>query len=113
LVKTTGFKSKNKIFIISQIDRKIDLEEIAETKSMALDILIAEIENICYSGTSLNLDYYIDHMMDPDRTEEIYDYFMSAESDDIDLALDELGDDEFSEDEVRLVRIKFMSEHAH
>ena len=52
-------------------------------------------------------------MMDPDRTEEIYDYFMNADSDDIDLALDELGDDEFSEDEIRLVRIKFMSEHAH
>jgi len=113
LVKSTGFKSKNKIFIISQIDRKIDLEEIAETKGMALDTLIEEIENICYSGTSLNLDYYIDHMMDTDRTDEIYDYFMTAESDDIDLALDELGDDEFSEDEIRLVRIKFMSEHAH
>ncbi|MEQ8715760.1 MAG: DNA helicase RecQ [Cyclobacteriaceae bacterium] len=113
LVKSTGFKSKNKIFIISQIDRKIDLEEIAETKGMAFELLIEEIENICYSGTSLNLDYYIDHMMDPDRTEEIYDYFMGAESDDIDLALEELGDDEFSEDEIRLVRIKFMSEHAH
>lgn len=113
LVKSTGFKSKNKIFIISQIDRQIDLEEIAETKGMALDVLIEEIENICYSGTSLNLDYYIDHMMDPDRTEEIYDYFMGADSDDIDQALDELGDDEFSEDEIRLVRIKFMSEHAH
>ena len=113
LVKSTGFKSKNKIFIISQIDRKIDLEEIAETKGMAFEELIEEIENICYSGTSLNLDYYIDHMMDPDRTEEIYDYFMNADSDDIDLALDELGDDEFSEDEIRLVRIKFMSEHAH
>lgn len=113
LVKSTGFKSKNKIFIISQIDRQIDLEEIAETKGMALDVLIEEIENICYSGTSLNLDYYIDHMMDPDRTEEIYDYFMGADSDNIDQALDELGDDEFSEDEIRLVRIKFMSEHAH
>ncbi len=113
IIKSAGYKSKNKIYIIQQIDRKIDLEEIAESKGMTMDQLVEEIEHICYSGTKLNLDYYIEHIMDDDRLDEIYDYFMSAESDSIEEALEELGDEDFTEDEIRLVRIKFMSEHAH
>lgn len=112
LVKTSGIKSKNKIAIISQIDRKIDFEEIAESKSMTYEQLIQEVENICFAGTKLNIDYYIDQLMDEDRQDEIYDYFMTAESDDLEVALDEL-DEDFSEDEIRLMRIKFMSEYAH
>jgi len=112
LVKSSGTKSKNKIFIIQQIDRQIDLEEIAESKGMKYEALIEEIENICDSGTKLNLDYYIDQLLDDDRQDEIYDYFMDAESDSIEDAVDELGED-FSEDEIRLMRIKFMSEFAH
>lgn len=112
LVKTSGVKSKNKIAIISQIDRKIDFEEIAESKSMTYEQLIEEIENICFGGTKLNIDYYIDQLMDEDRQEDIYDYFMNAESDSLEAALDEL-DEEYSEDEIRLMRIKFMSEYAH
>lgn len=112
LVKSSGTKSKNKIFIIQQIDRQIDLEEIAETKGMKYEALIDEIENICNSGTKLNLDYYIDQLLDDDRQEDIYDYFMSAESDSVEDALAELGED-YSEDEIRLMRIKFMSEFAH
>lgn len=112
LVKTSGVKSKNKIFIISQIDRKIDFEEIAESKSMTYEQLIEEVENICFAGTKLNIDYYIDQLMDEERQEEIYDYFMNAESDSLEAALDEL-DADFSEDEIRLMRIKFMSEYAH
>lgn len=112
LVKSAGAKSKNKIFIIQQIDRQIDLEEIAESKDMKYEDLITEIENICYGGTKLNLDYYIDQLLDDDRQDDITDYFMSAETDSMEEAMDELGE-YYSEDEVRLMRIKFMSEHAH
>lgn len=112
VIKSAVNKSKIKIFIIQQIDRKIDLDEIAESKNMSYDDLLEEIENICYSGTKLSLDYYIDHAFDDDKQDDIYDYFMTAESDDLDLAMEELGDD-YSDDEVRLMRIKFMSEHAN
>ncbi|MFY0608159.1 MAG: DNA helicase RecQ [Cyclobacteriaceae bacterium] len=112
LVKSAGVKSKNKILIIQQIDRKIDLEEIAESKGMKYEKLVEEIENICYGGTKLNLDYYIDQLLDDDRQDDIIDYFMNAESDSIEEAMEELRDF-YSEDEVRLMRIKFMSEHAH
>ncbi len=112
LVKSSGVKSKNKILIIQQIDRKVDLEEIASSKDMKYEALIAEIENICYGGTKLNLDYYIDQLLDDDRQDDIIDYFMNAESDSIEEAMKEL-EEFYSEDEVRLMRIKFMSEHAH
>ncbi len=112
LVKSSGTKSKNKIFIIQQIDRQIDLEEIAEMKGMKYEDLIEEIETICDGGTKLNLDYYIDQLLDDDRQDDIYDYFMNADSGSIDDAISELGRD-YSEDEIRLMRIKFMSEFAH
>lgn len=112
VIKSAVNKSKIKIFVIQQIDKKIDLDEIADSKAMSYDELLTEIENICDSGTKLNLDYYIDHSMDDDRQDDIYDYFMAADSDDIHTAMDELGDD-YSDDEVRLMRIKFMSEHAN
>ncbi len=112
LIKTAGTKSKNKIFIISQIDRKIDFEEIAEGKSMTYEQLVEEVENICFGGTKLNIDYYIDQLMDEDRQEDISDYFMTAETDSLKEALQEL-DEDYSEDEIRLMRVKFMSEHAH
>lgn len=112
LVKSSGAKSKNKIFIIQQIDKQIDLEDIAEAKGMKYEDLVKEIENICYGGTRLNLDYYIDQLLDDERQEDIYDYFMNAESDSLEAAMEELRDF-YSEDEVRLMRIKFMSEYAH
>ncbi|MBV6647777.1 MAG: RecQ family ATP-dependent DNA helicase, partial [Cyclobacteriaceae bacterium] len=112
LVKSAGVKSKNKIYIIQQIDKKMDLEEIADSKGIKYELLIDEVENICDSGTKLNLNYYIDQLLDDDRQEDIYDYFMSAESDSVEAALSELGED-YSEDEIRLMRIKFMSEFAH
>jgi ATP-dependent DNA helicase RecQ len=112
VVKSTVNKSKIKIFIIQQIDRKIDLEEIAESKDLDMAELLEEIEHICYSGTRLNLDYYIDQVMDEDRQEDIYDYFMSAETDNIQEALSKLGK-EYSEEELRLMRIKFISEVAN
>jgi ATP-dependent DNA helicase RecQ len=113
VVKSSVNKSKIKIFIIQQIDRKIDLDEIAQSKDMTMQEVIEEIEHICYSGTKLNLDYYIDQIIDQDRQDEIYDYFMQAENDSIRLALETLGDSEFSEEELRLMRIKFLSEVAN
>jgi len=112
VVKTTVNKSKTKIFIIQQIDRKVDLDDIAASKDISLAEVIEEIEHICYSGTKLNLDYYIDQVLDPDKQEEIYDYFMNADNDNIKNALEALGEDEYSEEELRLMRIKFLSEVA-
>ncbi|MDN4166403.1 DNA helicase RecQ [Cytophagales bacterium LB-30] len=113
VIKSAVNKSKMKIHIIQQIDRKIDLVEIAEGKSISMLELIDEIEHICYSGTKLNLDYYIDEIMDDERQEIVYDYFMNAETDNIRLALQELADDDFSEEELRLMRVKFLSEYAN
>lgn len=112
VIKSSAKRSKLKIFIIQQIDRKIDLEEIAESQNLSVDALIKEIENICYSGTKLNLDYYIDHVLDDERQDDIYDYFLSVDTDSMDEAMEELGED-YSEEEVRLMRIKFMSEYAN
>lgn len=112
VVKTTTNKSKVKIFIIQQIDRKINLDEIAEAKGLSMTELIEEIEHICYSGTKLNLDYYINQVLDDDRQDEIYDYFMSAETDSMAVALKEMGA-EYTEEELRLMRIKFHSELGH
>jgi ATP-dependent DNA helicase RecQ len=113
VIKSAVNKSKNKIYIIQQIDRKVDLEEIAESKNMRMEELLGEIEQICYSGTKLNLDYYVEQIMDDDRQDELYDYFLNAESDSISKALEELEDEDYSEEELRLMRIKFLSEYAN
>jgi len=113
VVKSAVNKSKVKIYIIQQIDRKVDLDEIAESKSLSMEDLMEEIEHICYSGTRLNLDYYINQVMDDDRQMEIFEYFMQAESDNIAVALREFGGDDFTEQDLRLMRIKFLSEVAN
>ncbi|SFD14673.1 DNA helicase RecQ [Spirosoma endophyticum] len=113
VVKSTVNKSKVKIFIIQQIDRKVDLDEIAESKSLSMEDLMEEIEHICYSGTRLNLDYYINQVMDEDRQDEIFEYFMRADSDNIAQAMREFGGDDFTEQDLRLMRIKFLSEVAN
>ncbi|WMN06287.1 DNA helicase RecQ [Marivirga arenosa] len=112
MVKSSVNKSKMKIFIIQQVDKKIDLEEIAEMKDISFEELIDEIELICYSGTTLNLDYYLNQIIDDEKQEEIMDYFLSSESDSIDDAMDEF-EDEFSEEDLRLMRIKFLSTYAN
>lgn len=112
VVKSAVNKSKIKIYIIQQIDRKVDLEEIAESKDMTMNELLSEIEHICYSGTKLNLNYYVNQMLDNERQEEIFDYFMASETDNMQSALKELGD-EYSEEELRVMRIKFLSEIAN
>ncbi len=113
MIKTSVQKSRMKVFIIQQIDRKIDLDEISETKSISMHDLMIEIENICFSGTKLNLDYYIDQILDDDRQEDIFDYFLNAETDSIEDALDDEENEGLSEEELRLMRIKFMSEYAN
>ncbi len=113
VVKSTANKSKLKIYIIQQVDRKIDLDLIAEQKELGMDELINEIEAICDSGTKLNLDYYINQVIEPDKQDEIYDYFMSASTDNIKTALLDCDIDDVSEEELRLMRIKFMSELAN
>jgi ATP-dependent DNA helicase RecQ len=111
VVKSVANKSKNKIAIIQGIDRKIPLDDIANSKGLTIDELLKEIESIVYSGTRVNIDYHIDDVMDPEHCDEIFYYFKEeAESDDVAAALEELGEDEYTENEVRMVRIKFISE---
>ncbi len=112
VVKTAVNKSKIKIYIIQQIDKKVDLEEIAESKSLEFDEVLKEIEQICNSGTKLNLDYYIDQVIDEERQQIAYDYFLGAETDDLQAAMSVLEADDFTEEEIRLMRIKFLSEVA-
>ena len=109
-VRTVANKSKLKVSIIQAIDRKIALDDIALSKGLDILELLDEIEAIVYSGTKINIDYFLQEIMDADHIDEIFDYFSSAETDKIDAALDELGEDDFSETEVRLVRVKFLSE---
>jgi ATP-dependent DNA helicase RecQ len=113
VVKSSVNKSKTKILIIQQIDRKIDLEEIAEKARLSFDELLTEIENICYSGTKLNLSYYIDQVIDHHKQDDIHDYFMNADSDSLEQALGDGTMSDYSEEEVRMMRIKFMSEYAN
>jgi ATP-dependent DNA helicase RecQ len=109
-VRTVANKSKLKVSIIQSIDRKIALDDIAMAKGLEIGELLDEIEAIVYSGTKINIDYFLDEVMEPDHVDEIFDYFSGAETDKIEPALKELGEDDFSEVEVRLVRIKFLSE---
>ncbi|MEY3646158.1 MAG: hypothetical protein RL127_866, partial [Bacteroidota bacterium] len=113
VVKSTVNKSKIKIYIIQQVDRKIDLDLIAEQKELSMAELIEEIETICYSGTKLNLDYFINQVIEPDKQDEIFEYFMSADTDNIAQALDECNIEDVNEEELRLMRIKFLSELAN
>jgi ATP-dependent DNA helicase RecQ len=110
IVKTVANKSKMKVSIIHSIDRKISLEDIAESKGIEMSELISEIEAIVNSGTRINIDYFINEVLDKDHQEEIFEYFREAEDDSVQSALEELGDDEYSEEDIRLMRIKFISE---
>jgi ATP-dependent DNA helicase RecQ len=113
VVKSSVNKSKTKISIIQQIDRKIDLEEIAESTRLTFEELLTEIENICFSGTKLNLSYYIDQVLDPHKQDELHDYFMEAETDSLEAALNHNSISDYSEEEIRLMRIKFLSEYGN
>ncbi|CAA9202839.1 DNA helicase RecQ [Flavobacterium collinsii] len=112
VVKSTGVNSANKLYIIQNIDRKLPLSDIASAKGLSMDALIKEMEQIVYSGTKLNIKYWVDDMLDDDQQEEIHDYFMESESDKIEDALKEF-DGDYDIDELRLMRIKFISEVAN
>lgn len=109
VVKSTGVNSINKLYIIQNIDKKLPLDDIASSKGLTMDALIKEMEQIVYSGTKLNIKYWIDEMLDEDQQEEIHDYFMESDSDNIEKALKEFEGD-YDIDELRLMRIKFISE---
>ena len=111
-VRTVANKSKNKVSIIQSIDRQVGLYDIALMKGLEFNELLDELEAIVYSGTKLNIDYFLEEEMDEDRVDDIYDYFHDSDTDDLDTALDNL-DEDYTEEEVRLVRIKFISEMAN
>ena len=112
VVKSTGINSSLKLYLIQSIDRKLSFEDIAAAKGMDIEKLISEIETIVFSGTKLDINYYLEDLFDDDQLEELYNYYIESESDCIDKALDEFEGD-YEEEELRLYRIKFMSEIAN
>jgi len=110
VVRTVANKSKMKVFIIQSIDRKISFEDIANSKGVEVKDVISEVEAIVNSGTRLNIDYYVNDVLDDEHQEEVFDYFREAENDSVEKALEELGEDEYSEEDIRLMRIKFLSD---
>ena len=110
VVRTVANKSKMKVFIIQSIDRKLSFEDIADSKGIEVRDVISEVEAIVNSGTKLNIDYYINDVIDEDNQDEIFEYFREAETDSIEAAIEELGEDDFSEDDIRLMRVKFFSD---
>lgn len=110
IIKGTANKSALKVSIIQNIDRKIGLDDIASSKGITYEEILKEVESIVYSGTKLNINYFIDEMLDEDRQDEVFDYFKEADSDSIDEALKELGSDDYTFEDIQLMRIKFMSE---
>ena len=111
-VRTVAKKSLLKVKIIQSIDRQVALDDIANAQGIDFDTLLDEVEAIVYSGTKLNIDYFLDEVMDEDHIDDIYDYFAESDTDDLEAAIEELGED-YSEDEIRLIRIKFISEMAN
>ena len=108
-IRTVANKSKLKVAIINAIDRKVALDDLAISKGVEFDELLDDVESIVYSGTKLNIDYFLEEILDEENLNEIYDYFRSSDTDSIDVAIEELGG-EYTEEEIRLVRIKFISE---
>ena len=111
-VRTVPNKSLKKVKIIQSIDRKIPLDDIATAEGLDFEELLENVEDIVYSGMKLNIDYFIEDGVDEDHIDDSYDYFAESETGDLDTAQEELGND-YSEDEIRLIRIKFLSEMAN
>ncbi len=110
VVRSVANKSKNKVFIIQSIDRKISLEDIANSKGLEVDAILTEIEAIVHSGTRLDIDYYINDVLDEDQQEDVFEYFREAKNDSLKSAIEELGEEEYSVEDIRLMRIKFLSD---
>jgi ATP-dependent DNA helicase RecQ len=113
VVKSIVNKSTQKVHIIQSVDRKISLQDIANARALTMDQLIEEMEAIVYSGTRLDISYYIDDVVDEDIQDEIFNYFRNAETDSMQAAIEELADEEIGEFELRLVRLRFISENAN
>lgn len=113
LVRGVVNKSANKIYVIQNIDKKIPLDAIAKGKNMSMNELIAEMESIVSSGTKLNIDYYLEDLFSEDQIDEVFDYLRSSQSDSIDDAVNALGKENYTFEDVQLIRLKFMSEMAH
>ena len=112
VVKSTGTNSALKLYIIQSVDKKLDFEDIAKAKGLEMDEVLKSMEQIVYSGTKLNIGYWIYDILDEDQQEEIHDYFMDSETDKIEEALKEF-DGDYDTEELRLMRIKFISEVAN
>jgi len=108
-VKTVPNKSKLKVSIVQAIDRKVALDDLAESKGIDFNEMLSEVEAIVYSGTKINIDYFLNEVMDPDVIQDIYTYFKETETDNLEKAIEELPD--YTETEIRLVRIKFFSDN--
>lgn len=113
VVKSVVNKSGQKVYFIQNIDRKIGLDSLAKAKGLSMDTILSEIESIVASGTKIDINYYINRVIDPDRQREIYDYYRTAETDSVEEAINQLGEDEYTTEEIRLIRIRFMSEVAN
>ena len=113
VVRTVANKKNNKIYIIQSLDKKISLNDIAKGKSLTMDELLTEIENIVESGTKVNLSHIINNMMDEEELEEIHDFFKTTEEFSFDEARKEFEEDEFTDDEIRILRIDFISKVAN
>ncbi len=113
LIKQVINKSNHKVYIIQSIDRKMDLEDIAANKNWSMSEMISEMESIIYQGTKLNIDYFLDELLEDEQQQEIFDYLMNAETDSIASMREEFGEDEYSKEEMRLMRIKFLSKIAN
>lgn len=112
VIKTVADKSSHKVYIIQSVDRKLDLEDMAEAKNLTMDELLSEMESIVYQGTKLDISYYIDDILDEEQQEEIHEFLMEAENDSMSTLLKEFGD-EYEEEELRLMRIKFINDVAN
>lgn len=109
VLRTSGSKSSKKLSLIQNVDKKIPLDEISESRGIDFNILLSELESIVFSGTKLDIDYYVDDILDEDQQEELHEYFLDSESEDISIALDEF-DGEYDEEELRIYRIKFLND---
>jgi ATP-dependent DNA helicase RecQ len=113
VIKSVVNKSGLKVYIIQNIDRKINLNDMAKSKNLTLPNLLTEIETIVESGTKVNISYYIDDLMDEEKQDEIMEYFKDSKTDSVDEALKVLGENEYSEEEIRCMRIKFLSDFGN
>jgi ATP-dependent DNA helicase RecQ len=113
IVKSVVNKSGLKVYIIQSIDRKVNLDNMARAKGLTLPTLLDEIESIVSSGTKVDISYFVNEVLDKERQEEVFDYFRESETDSVEDALQELGENDYSETDLRLMRIKFIAEMGH